>query len=478
MAKTPEYLDEPARRVPVAAQVDVLVCGGGPAGLMAAVAAARHGASTMLLEQYGCLGGMAAISLVGPIHAFNAGQQRIVRGLAQEFVDRMVALGGAVDDPRVNDVGFDPEALKLAADRMASEAGVRVRFHTFVSAPIVEAGGLRGVIVESKSGRQAILAKLVIDATGDGDIAARAGAPYEKGHPQTGAMQNLTMEFRLGGVTSQLPGGAWPTAYRDPDAPVGDVDDDMTNASFRSVDALGLKRLLAQGFERGEVPHFGGPFMGPLKSTIRPGEVTANMTRHWGDATDVEDLSRMEIEAREHVHRFVDFLRRRAPGFSQAYLIDTPAQIGVRETRRIMGEYVLTGEDVVAGRRFPDGIARGSWFIDIHPVTPSIEHTPVVKMKLGTSYDIPYRCLVPRGVENLLTAGRCISGTHEAHASYRVMATCMAIGQAAGTAAALCVEQGIAPRQLDAAPLRQTLTRDGAYLGEAAPRPEPPPVAG
>ncbi len=469
-----DYISEPARQIPVAARADVLVCGGGPAGLIAAVASARHGASTILLEQYGCLGGMATISLVGPIHAFNAGRQRIVRGLAQELVDRMVALGGAVDDPLVNDVGFDPEALKLAADRMAKEAGVRVRFHTFISAPIMEGGAVKGVIVESKSGRQAVLAKVVIDATGDGDVAYRAGAPWEKGQPGTGAMQNLTMEFRMGGVQSQLPGGVWPKAYRDPAAPLGDINDDMTNASFTSVNALGLKKLLQEGFERGEVPHFGGPFIGPLKSTIRPGEITANLTRHYGDATDVEDLSRMEMEAREDVHRLVAFLKKYAPGFRDAYLIDTPTQVGVRETRRIIGDYVLTGEDVVQGRRFSDGIARGSWFVDIHSLTPSNEHEKAPKMKPGTSYDIPYRCLVPQRVENLLTAGRCISGTHEAHASYRVMATCMAIGQAAGTAAAIAVQQGVTPRQLDAGLLREALAKDGAFVGEAASEAEPP----
>jgi hypothetical protein len=221
------------------------------------------------------------------------------------------------------------------------------------------------------------------------------------------------------------------------------------------------------------VPHFGGPFIGPLKSTIRPGEITANMTRHWGDATDVEDLSRMEMEGRSSVHRFLQYLRQNAPGFEDAYLIDTPAQVGVRETRRIMGDYILTGEDVVQGRKFADGIARGSWFIDIHPVRPSIGHTPVIKMKPGTSYDIPYRCLLPQGPESLLVAGRCISGTHEAHASYRVMATCMAIGQAAGTAAALATRQGITPRQVDVVILRQTLANDGAYLGEE-PLGEPP----
>ncbi len=384
---------EPAREVSVAANVDVVVCGGGPAGLMAAVAAGRNGARVLLLEQYGFLGGMATNSFVGPLHGFNAGRRRVVRGLPLETVDRMVALNGAINDPLITDIPFDPEVLKIVADRMAKEAGVLIRFHSFAVAPILDGNGLRGVIAESKSGREAILASVVIDATGDGDIAVRSGAPWEKGRPDTGAMQNLTMEFRMGGVRSQLAGGAWPKSYRGADAPVGSENGDMYNASFSSVNCLGIRQMLVEAFERGEVPHFCGPMIGPLKSTIRDGEVTLNITRHWGDATDVDDLSRMELEAREHMHLFVDFLRRNARGFEDAYLIDSPVQIGVRETRRIMGDYLLTAEDVVEGHQFADGVAQGSWYIDIHPTKPDIGKERNVTMKPGTSYDIPYRSL-------------------------------------------------------------------------------------
>ncbi len=473
-------IKETERMTPVVREVDVLVCGAGPSGLIAAISAARNGNKTLLLERYGFMGGMATQSFVGAIHGFNAGRKRIIHGLPLEFIDRMVSLGGAINDPEITDIPHDPEIFKYVADCMVKESNIDIRLHSLCVEPVIEDNIVKGVITESKSGREAILAKIVIDATGDADIAAGAGVPYYKGRDD-GKMQNMTNEFRMGGVKSLLEGGRWPTSYKeDKDAALATI--------YKAVDQPSLREALIKAFEKGEVPicdglaplHYKryndgegpGPHVGPLKSTIRPGEVTVNMIRVWGDATNVDDLTRAEMEAREHVQIFAKFLKKHGEAFKDAYLIDSACQIGIRETRRIEGEYILTGEDILKNQRFPDVIALGSWHIDIHPRDPS-EQQNVIPSSLddikdgfqpGTYYHIPYRCLVPLKMDNLLVVGRCISGDHVAQGSYRVMATCMAMGQAAGTAAGMCLDEGKSPRNLDGIKLNAKLKKQGACL--------------
>jgi hypothetical protein len=423
---------EAERELAVLGEVDVLVCGGGPAGTGAAIAAARTGASTLLIEQYGYLGGMSTAGLVTPhFDCF------LNKGLNQELIERMQSRR-AWGAPFWR-ISFDPEQFKMVSEEMVLDSGSDLLYHAFAVAALIEGERMCGVVIETKSGRFAVLAKVVIDCTGDGDIAARAGAPYEKGRPEDGLLQPMTMMFRLGGV------------------------------EWVQTDGTQMFQLVQQAIaETGH--HFRLAFERPWAIHLpNPGEVAVQLTHVRGvDATDARDLTRAEIEGRRQTQAVVEFLTRHVSEFRNAYLIETAAQIGVRETRRILGDYVLTLEDLIAAKKFDDGIATASFGVDIHD--------PVGKSQIGGPltgvYDIPYRCLLPRTVEQLLVAGRCISGTHAAHASYRVKGPCLAMGQAAGTAAALSVQYGVSPRKLDVAALRRELQRQGVELG-ATERPLP-----
>jgi hypothetical protein len=442
--------------VPVTATAEVIVVGGGPAGIGAAIASARNGAVTLLVEQYGYLGGMATAGLVGPFMTSYGidGQEPIIEGIFKELVDRMVALGAAIDPASVKGFSayggyhayghehvtpFDPEVLKYVAQEMALQAGVELKLHRFFLDALLQDRTLGGVVVASKSGLEAMRAGIVIDTTGDADVAARAGAPYEQGREEDGRIQPVSLFFRVGNV--------------DDEAVQAYMDAHPRDECFRDI--------VAEAMQRGEFSHTKNWFT--MFLTPRPGVWWANVSRvHNVDATDAEQLARAEIEGHRQVLYLVDFMRKRLPGFQDCFLIDTGAQIGVRETRRIVGEYVLTADDVFSARRFDDGIARVSFPIDIHDPTGGggFFEGP----RDGPYYTIPYRCLVPLEVENLLVAGRPISATHEAHGSLRVMPPCFATGQAAGTAAALALETDVSPREVNVGLLRESLAQQGALV--------------
>ena len=449
------YVDY-AKRVPVRTVSDVIVVGGGPAGIGAAIASARNGARTVLVERYGFLGGMATAGLVGPFMTSwdIEGRERIIAGVFKELVGRLVRMGAAIDPAGIKGYSalggyhryghehvtpFDPEALKLVAQEMVLEAGAELKLHSLFLDAVSESNRVNGIVVANKGGLEALKGEVIIDATGDGDVAARAGAPFETGRPADGLLQPVSLFFRVGNVDD-----AALQAYVD-----AHPDDDR----FRSI--------IKQAVEAGEFSHTKDHLT--LFRTTRPGQWWANMSRiHGIDATDADQLTEAEIEGHRQVLYLMDFFRKYVPGFEHSVLIDTGAQIGVRETRRIMGDYVLTADDVFGARRFADAIARVSFPIDIHDVSGGggFFEGP----RDGPYYTIPYRSLVPLRIENLLLAGRCISATHEAHGSLRVMPPCFAIGQAAGTAAAMAVETRASPRGVDVKLLRETLQDQGALV--------------
>ncbi|MEM3404367.1 MAG: FAD-dependent oxidoreductase [Nitrososphaeria archaeon] len=459
-----KFIVEPQRETAVIMDVDVAVAGGGPAGFVSAIAAARNGAKTVLIERFNFLGGMAATGL--PFLTFhNLLHEQIIKGIPQELVDRLVEIGaspGHIFCPHhVSFTTFDPEMLKYVALQMAEEAGVKLLFHTFVACPIIKDNVVKGLIVENKSGRQAILAKVVIDATGDADLAVAAGAPYEK--REVSILQPGTLMFRMGNVDVDKireyivkHPESLPTETEWEKQRIWEPKYFQENKKFILV---GLRNLVKEAREKGDYKSLQDFVI--LITLPREGEVAINMAKVIFDGSNALSLSNAELEGRKSVMDVANFLKTYVPGFENSYLVDTAHHIGVRETRRIVGDYMLTKEDVMNDKKFDDGIAMCGYFMDVHAPGGRQQHFRGGAIK---GFDIPYRCLVPRNVENLLVAGRTISSTFEAQGAIRIMATCMAVGQAAGTAAALAAKEGITPRQLNIQRLRKTLKEQGAYF--------------
>lgn len=458
------YVTEPARQIPVIAQPDILVAGAGPAGIGAAVAAARNGARVLLVERYGFLGGNLTIAMVNPMFTFHDVQGRqVIRGIAGEVVDRLVELTASLGHVRdltfdnASMTPFDPEGMKLSLFQMVKQAGVDLLLHTWVVDAIRNGSQVESIIVENKSGRQAIQPKMIIDCSADADIVAKVGAPFVKGREQDGLMQPVTLFFRIAGVDDTRLRN-WMKANRHL------LKDSPTDAEIDGSQALaflGLQTLVKEAMARGEFPADAAPRI-LLYQLPREGQVAVNTTRLQGiDGTNADDLTRAEYLTREQAWQIHQFLRAHVGGFEESYILDTGVQVGVRETRHIIGDYTLTEDDVLSGRAFPDGIACGTFAIDIHPP----EGEQQVYTGSGKAvYEIPYRSCIPQGVDNLLVAGRSISATHAAFGSARVMATAMGIGQGAGTAAAQAVKAGQTTREVDIAQVRKALIAQGQYL--------------
>jgi len=447
-------------------QWDVIVVGGGVSGVTAATAAARNGADTLLVEKDAALGGTMATCLVGPMMTFHSYREQVIAGLAQEVVSRLMALhaspGHILDTSGyvATITPFDAEALRLVAQRMVLEAGAQVLYHSTVVDVAMGGESLQGVVIQHKGGRETLQARVVVDASGDADVAYQAGAPCEYGRPVDGLVQPVSLMFKVAGWDK----GVF-TAYalQHPEVLRLGPEGVAPYARQHLVAVCGFVDALQDSIARGELPLKREHVL--FFNTQRPSEVIVNMSRVMEvDVLDPWDMSCAETLAREQVFAILEFLRRHVPGFADAYLVSSGARVGIRESRRVVGEYMLTAEDVLTARRFPDAIARSAYPIDIHALSANQAGDYDRKLAAGESYDIPYRCLVPQRVDGLLVAGRCISTTVEAHASTRVSPTCMAFGQAAGTAAALAVKKGIQPRQLDSQELRSVLVQQGALL--------------
>ncbi|MCW2245622.1 glycine/D-amino acid oxidase-like deaminating enzyme [Azospirillum fermentarium] len=459
-----ETVTLPPRQAVKAARCRVLVVGGGPAGMGAAMGAAQAGADTILVERYGFLGGNATAALVMPWMSFYTQRgsattvdptrlmpqdhgpgEPVVGGALATILGRLYAIGGAVPPSPATGftVPFDPEVLKPALQSVLDDMGVRVLLHAFASGITGDTGRPTGVVFETKSGPLVIEADTIIDATGDGDIAAFAGAPYDVGREEDGLVQPVTLMFRLMGMDH----GAFNGYIR------------ANPGQWKGVN--GLWDLVSKATGAGDLtlPREDILFF----ATTHPGEVALNCTRVTGVlGTDVWDLTRAEWESHRQMAQIAAFMKKYVPGFADAHLCQSGVQVGVRETRRIRGAYTMTGDDVLDARKFPDAIARGTYPVDIH--SPTGKGTRLDRLPSGEWYEIPLGCLLPQEVEGLLMAGRCISGTHEAHSSYRVTPTCMATGQAAGVAAALAAKAGERPRAVPVAAVQRELLRQGALL--------------
>ncbi len=439
-----DWIAEAPRRTEVFGEYDVVVLGGGPAGLAAAVAAARGGASTLLVERYGFLGGMGTaggVTNFAGLYGRRGGQmQLLVRGVADELLARIDALGGlnAPQDGlqgRIRVRSYDTSAYKCAADQLMAAAGVQLLFHAVaVGAAMDGAGtGLAALLVETKSGRRALRAKQFIDCSGDGDLAHFAGVPYELGDGAGDALYPSTM-FRL-----------------------GHVDAERAKAAIGSFGAI--DQLMAAAAERYRFPRSGAI----LRPQRNPREWRANVTQLRNaqgravDATDARQLSAAEVEGRRQIVEYLRFLRAEVPGFEAAEVIEIAPQVGVRETRRIRGAYALSGDDVITGARFDDVIGLNAWPVEKH-VAGGVEWG-FAQDPDNSFNQLPWRMLLPEAVHNLLVAGRCASMEHLGQSAARASGACFVMGQAAGSAAALRVAGRFSVPALQA-----RLRADGAEL--------------
>lgn len=406
---------------------DVIVAGSGPSGMAAAVMAARGGAKTLLIEWQGSVGGISTTGMMS--HFTGRAESRLYR----EVLERQAQKSRFIKEPTVK---IDPEILKNVYLEMLQEAGAELLLYTFVSDVMMEGNRVCGVITEGKSGRVAYPAKVVIDCTGDGDVACYAGAAYTKGRETDGGMQPATLMFRIGGVDTHraiFPGSFEHTIP----VPGGEIQ------------ALAAEHLPAPA---------GHALM--YQSTL-PGVVTLNMTNCTGiDGTKSEDLTRAEMVCRSQMEPIVDFLRRYAPGYENCYILSAASLIGIRETRHFKGVSTLTEQDIWEAKQFEDWVVRGAHFnFDVHNISGAgLDKTGVQKhFTQEKGYTIPYGCLVPQQIDGLLLSGRNISGTHLAHSNFRAMPICLAIGEAGGAAAALAVKGGKPVREVSPAAIQKIL---------------------
>ena len=460
-------LDELQRQgITIHAPIDVLVTGGGTAGSVAAIAAAREGARTLLVEDLGFLGGTQTAALVTPQMPNVLAGEPLNAGIDLEIHRRLSALGESGRWKDGNPGWFNPEMLKHVLDDLVFEAGAAVSFFTRFEDVIMEDGRVAGIVVLTKSGRRALPASRIIDATGDGDVAAKAGVPFDSGDSATKRNQPFSVRFHLGNVDL-----ARFAEYLEALGPA-DILREAEGSKVPLIHAAMtwdgnwplapvFKRAIADGVLR----ESDGNYFQLFTMAGRPGELAFNCPRISEDidGTSVDCLSAAMRTGRLAIRRYVEFCRRYLPGCETAYLAFSAPMVGVRETRRIHGEYCLTTEDVLSARKFADAVARSNYPVDVHR-NPGEKGGGLHKIKAGDWYEVPYRCLVPLQVENFLVAGRCLSASFEAQGSVRVQSNCRAMGQAAGLAAALSLRQGVSPRGLDGVALRRELVQRGARL--------------
>lgn len=426
---------------------DVLICGGGSAGIAAGLAAARNQARTLLIESQNCVGGVATSGLLGRFGPFHDQKDIILGGIPWEVLERLVDMGAAKFPkcgPRKDKenywLPYDPEALKYALDRMAEDSGLEIWYGASVVTPWMEGDAVRGALVLGRNGLVAVKAGVVIDASGDGLFSSQAGAEITKGREKDGLMQPVGLKHMIFGFDSDA-AKAYISEHR------SELKQLVKGLHEQGSDILPVCPLVSDDrFRRKDLVNYNADHV--LKV----------------DMTDNEAYSRAMVRSRRLAWSAYHNLKTHVPDCDRAQFF-TASQIGVRETRQVVGEYVFTGEDVAAARQFPDQIGRYACYVDIHPVDENgrgemygLEPEP------GTSYGLPWRSLLPKKIDNLLVAGRCFSATHQGMASARMVPCCMAMGQAAGTAAAMCSREGSAPRHLDVDRLRETLARQGVIL--------------
>jgi len=444
------YIVEKERNIHVFEEVDVLVIGGGPGGLSAAIASARAGVKTMLLERYGCFGGSTTSVGVESLAWYRHEETIDAEGIGIEFERRAMEMGATNTEVQSDSQALDTEMFKHVADTLVIEAGVIPLLHCYGVDPIIEGNVVKGVITESKSGRQAILARIVIDASGDADIASRAGAPCVL-NPLS-ERQSMTMVFNCCGIDKKRfleYVNADPATYND----WGQEWAQQTSGLEKSMFSPYLEKQFVQARKNKIIPESEWNFCGSWSTITDDGQATYLNLVHIGgkDCTDVRDLTQAEMEGRKQVLHAIRAMNATIPGFEKARLRNYGMTVGTRDSRKIIGDYNMTGHDVLNEARFDDSIGIFPEFVDGYGVL----RLPVT----GRFFQVPYRSLVPRKIENLLVAGRSISGDKVSHAATRNMMCCTVSGQGAGVAAAVGVKCDTVVRQLPVAEIQKELVR-------------------
>jgi hypothetical protein len=446
--------------LPEVAQVDVLVCGGGTAGVVAALSAARQGMNVLIVESLGLLGGTQSAGWVTPMMPNKILEENLTHGINDEILHRASAIDPPPSEKSGDLLWFNPVTLAMVLDDMMDEAGVKVLFHTLVSDTILDGSSVTGVVIENKSGRQRITATVTIDCTGDADVALKAGAATVSGDPEDGHNQPMTLRFALAGV--------------DQGRAVSFMADELGMACYSrpplfeigtgEAKKTALGPLILEAQSRGVLAEDDLGYLQFFSMLGRPGELAFNCPRISGlSSTDAWDISRAQQIGRKKIRRIAAFFKQFVGGFENSYIGTVAPMMGVRESRRIVGDYILTEDDFILEARFPDAIARNSYPIDIHS-TKSPAGLVMKHLEPGHYHEIPFRCLLPIGIENLVVAGRCLSATFAAQAAVRIQQNCRAFGEAAGAAAALAIQTGVAPRHIDTKELRRRLNAVGARI--------------
>ncbi len=452
--------------LPELAHVDILVVGGGTAGAVAGIAAGRTGYRTLVVEQLGALGGTQTAALVTPMMPNQVDQVPLNGGIDGEINQRLNDLQESGVWKDGNRGWFNPESLKWVLEEMVLASGAELLYYSFFEDVIVADDQVLGVVVTNKAGRGKILAQRTIDATGDGDVAYRAGVDFASGDPETGVNQPFSVRFHLGNVDlSRLAAFLRDLGRHDILEQAVGSQVPLIHTAMVWERGWTLEPLFRQAVADGVLLPEDGEYFQVFTMAGRPGELAFNCPRISGevDGTNPWHLTRAQVLGRRAMRRYGEFCRRYLPGCENAYLVMGAPLVGVRESRRMVGEYVLTEADVLGAQKFPDGIARNNYPIDIH--RPTKDQRPgLTRLPPGAYHEIPYRCLVPRGVEQLLVAGRCLSATFAAQGSVRVQSNCRAMGEAAAVAMGMSLTDQITPRQVDGVQLRQKLIAQGAKL--------------
>lgn len=437
------HLHVPARDLPVLAQADVLVCGGGPAGIAAACSAARHGCEVILLERWPSVGGMLTNALVNIWHTSDR-EKQVIYGVAQEAIERGGEFVARYDHYPQNCEThlLDSEGMRVVFQEMLDERGVRTICNLTAVESVVEDGRIRGVLVDTKTGRKAVLGRIVLDTTGDGDVAAGAGLPFEFGRAEDGRVQGMTMMYNMRGIDPQ-----------------------RAKQSEKAPEVIEKMRRMR---DAGEFP----PFNEGATKFLLPGApnyVPWNMAPVAGNPLDEDELTRLTHRARAQVYTYWRLWRREMPGYEDAWVNQMGFGLGVRESRRVRGIKTLTREMVVGAVKQPDAVGHGFWIIDIHDpkgsgYTTWHDRGEDIRPPVGESYHIPLGMCINQTIPNLGVAGRCASSTHEGHSSCRVQSHCIVMGQGVGTAAALALDAGVDMAAVDVRKLQAMLKADGVYL--------------